>query len=136
MWLIYWSSKSENTKRFIEKINYPNTLRLPLNGKETIYVNQPYILVVPTYGGGKVEGAVPKPVIYFLNDKTNRSYIRGVISAGNRNFGSAYALAGKIIAQKCNVPLLYHFELLGLPEDIISVQSIIKEYQERENKEC
>ena len=63
-----------------------------------------------------------KPVIQFLNNATNRSMIRGVIAAGNTNFGSAYGLAGDIVSQKCAVPLLYRFELLGTEEDIANVK--------------
>ncbi len=44
------------------------------------------------------KGAVPKQVIRFLNDAQNRSNIRGVITAGNTNFGTAFCLAGDIIA--------------------------------------
>jgi hypothetical protein len=35
------------------------------------------------------------------NDEANRRGIRGVIAAGNRNFGAGYCLAGSIIAKKC-----------------------------------
>jgi len=64
------------------------------------------------------QGAVPKQVIRFLNAPTRRARIVGVIASGNRNFGATYALAGRIIATKCNVPLLYRFELAGTPTDI------------------
>ncbi|STD21840.1 ribonucleotide reductase stimulatory protein [Enterobacter asburiae] len=32
----------------------------------------------------------PRQVIRFLNDPHNRGLIRGVIAAGNRNFGDAF----------------------------------------------
>ena len=47
---------------------------------------EPYVLVLPTYGGTGGEGSVPKQVIRFLNDPQNRQLIRGVIGAGNTNF--------------------------------------------------
>ncbi|MDX7018593.1 class Ib ribonucleoside-diphosphate reductase assembly flavoprotein NrdI, partial [Klebsiella aerogenes] len=84
---------------------------------------QPFVLLCPTYGGGGVKGAVPKAVIQFLNIPENRQLIRGVIASGNTNFGSAYGLAGDIIAQKCQVPFLYRFELLGTPEDVKRVKT-------------
>ena len=71
------------------------------------------MLVLPTYGGGNEGGAVPKQVITFLNDEHNRSLIRGVIAAGNTNFGDAFCIAGDIISGKCGVPYLYRFELHG-----------------------
>ena len=66
---------------------------------------------------------MPKPVINFLNNPANRALIIGVIGAGNRNFGETYALAGRIIAKKCNVPLLYTFELAGTDTDIARVRA-------------
>ena len=85
-------------------------------------VDEPYVLITPTYGGGQgrghEKGAVPKQVIRFLNDEENRKHLRGVISAGNTNFGAGYGLAGDIIARKCGVPHLYRFELFGTPDDV------------------
>lgn len=120
--LVYYSSTSENTHRFVEKLGMSST-RLPVDAaSEPPVVAEPYVLVLPTYGGGDGKGAVPKPVIHFLNNKANRALIRGVIAAGNTNFGTGYALAGDIVAQKCAVPLLYRFELLGTAEDVRNVK--------------
>jgi len=119
--LVYFSSVSGNTKRFIEKLGRA-AVRIPLLAREgTLRVEEPYVLVVPTYGGGDGKGAVPKQVIKFLNDPHNRELIRGVISAGNTNFGTAFGLAGDIIAAKCHVPHLYRFEVFGTPDDVRAV---------------
>ena len=69
-------------------------------------------------GRGEEKGAVPKQVIRFLNDERNRENLRGVISAGNTNFGEHFCLAGEIISRKCRVPHLYRLELFGTPEDV------------------
>lgn len=120
--LVYFSSASENTHRFVTKLELP-AQRIPLYTSEPpLTVYEPYILLVPTYGGGNGQGAVPKQVIRFLNDPENRSLIRGVISAGNTNFGSAYCLAGDIIAAKCGIPHLYRFELMGTSDDVERVR--------------
>ncbi len=92
--LVYFSSSSENTHRFMQRLGLP-AIRIPLNERERIRVDDPYILVVPSYGGGGTAGAVPRQVIRFLNDAHNRALIRGVIASGNRNFGEAYGRAGK-----------------------------------------
>ncbi|GAA1851216.1 class Ib ribonucleoside-diphosphate reductase assembly flavoprotein NrdI [Microbacterium koreense] len=120
--LVYFSSISGNTARFIEKLDLP-AKRIPLRGDDPlIVVDEPFVLVTPTYGGGQgrgeEKGAVPKQVIRFLNDERNRKHIRGVISAGNTNFGEHFCLAGDIISRKCNVPHLYRLELFGTADDV------------------
>jgi protein involved in ribonucleotide reduction len=116
--LVYFSSVSGNTKRFMDKLALP-AKRIPLFAKDpALTVDDPYVLILPTYGGGTEGGAVPKQVIRFLNEERNRQLIRGVISAGNTNFGESFGLAGDIISRKCNVPHLYRLELFGTPEDI------------------
>ena len=125
---MYFSSTSENTHRFVGKLGF-RSARIPLRPKEApLAVDEEYILLVPTYGGGSVKGAVPKQVITFLNDPHNRSLCRGVIASGNTNFGEAYCLAGDIIASKLNVPLLYRYELLGTPTDVVRVQEGLEDF--------
>ena len=129
--LIYFSSTSENTKRFISKLG-AEAARIPLHAKdEPLTACEPYVLVVPTYGGTGGEGSVPKQVIRFLNNPQNRRLLRGVIGAGNTNFGDNYCMAGDIIAAKCNVPHLYRFELMGTPEDVSRVQEGLEEFWTR-----
>ena len=94
-------------------------------------MDEPFVLVLPTYGGGEGKGAVPKPVIRFLNVANNRDLIRGVIAAGNTNFGTGYCLAGNIVSQKCAVPLLYRFELLGTDEDVTNVRQGLERFWTR-----
>jgi protein involved in ribonucleotide reduction len=129
--LVYFSSRSENTRRFVEKLGVA-ALRLPVDATdEPPRAQAPFVLVSPTYGGGGEKGAVPKPVIRFLNDPRNRSLIRGVIAAGNTNFGTGYALAGNIVSAKCAVPYLYRFELLGTDEDVDNVRQGLERFWTR-----
>ncbi|MBW3093569.1 class Ib ribonucleoside-diphosphate reductase assembly flavoprotein NrdI [Bifidobacterium sp. 82T10] len=121
--VVYFSSASENTARFVEHCRLNElgiaSYRIPLRpGDEPLAVHEPYVLIVPTYGGGVVSKAVPPQVKRFLNDPDNRAWIRGVIASGNTNFGEAYAAAGRIVSAKCKVPLLFTFELMGTPEDV------------------
>lgn len=126
--LVYFSSISGNTHRFIEKLGLPAD-RIPLYATEDpLVVVEPYVLIVPTYGGGPETRAVPKQVIRFLNDERNRKLIRGVIAAGNTNFGEAYGIAGDIIARKLQVPHLYRFELFGTPDDVRAVQDGLEQF--------
>jgi protein involved in ribonucleotide reduction len=132
--LVYFSSVSENTHRFVQKLGVAAT-RIPLHGR--IEVDEPYVLVLPTYGGGRrnpeiedntAGGYVPKQVIAFLNNEHNRSLIRGVIAAGNNNFGAEFAYAGNVISRKCDVPYLYRFELMGTPDDVDAVRAGLADF--------
>lgn len=106
--IAYYSTTSGNTERFVQKLGCP-TLRI----RKDVEVYQPFILATPTY-----DGRVPAPVVRFLNEERNRRHIRGVIGFGNTSFGSRFGAAGRIISEKCHVPLLHTVELFGLPEDI------------------
>ena len=121
--LVYFSSVSGNTRRFMERLDLP-AARIPLRPRVEgeLRVARPFVLVVPTYGGGHRSTAVPKQVIGFLNDPVNRGLLRGVITAGNTNFGEDYCLAGTVISDKCQVPELYRFELLGTERDVHRVR--------------
>ncbi|WP_129339506.1 class Ib ribonucleoside-diphosphate reductase assembly flavoprotein NrdI [Cellulomonas endophytica] len=129
--LVYFSSASGNTHRFVEKLGLPAD-RIPLRRTDPMLrAEEPYVLVVPTYGGGNEGGAVPRQVVAFLNDEHNRSLIRGVVAAGNTNFGAAYCIAGDVVAAKCRVPYLYAFELMGTSEDVTRVRDGLGRFWQR-----
>lgn len=141
--LVYFSSASGNTTRFVEGCRLDefgiHAMRIPLRPDEPeLHVNEPYVLLTPTYGGGTIDKAVPVQVKRFLNDERNRSGIIGVIASGNTNFGEAYGIAGDIIAAKCRVPLLYRFELMGTSEDTATVREGLRrffdEYTQQEQR--
>lgn len=126
--LIYFSSASDNTHRFVSKLPVRSS-RIPLLTKEdTLHALSPFVLVLPTYGGVGGQGAVPRQVIKFLNVENNRVLLRGVIGAGNTNFGDTYCLAADIVAAKCGVPVLYRFELMGTSEDVDRVTQGLEEF--------
>ena len=53
--IVYFSSISGNTHKFVEKIR-ARRLRLPLRtGEDTLILDEPFVLIVPTYG--KPDGA-------------------------------------------------------------------------------
>lgn len=136
--LVYFSSVSENTHRFVQKLQLP-AIRIPLHGGDT-EVTSPYVLILPTYGGGhkapdiNTGGYVPKQVIKFLNNEHNRALLRGVIAAGNNNFGTEFCYAGDVVSRKCGVPYLYRFELMGTDEDVQTVRAGLAEFWKDE--EC
>ena len=136
--LVYFSSVSENTHRFVQRLGLPElgipVHRIPLRPADGfLTVDEPFVLMAPTYGGGNEGGAVPRQVRRFLGDVHNRSLVRGVIAAGNTNFGAAYCIAGDIISAKCQVPYLYAFELLGTAEDAERVRDGLGRFWQRQS---
>ncbi|WP_371246830.1 class Ib ribonucleoside-diphosphate reductase assembly flavoprotein NrdI [Mycoplasmopsis agassizii] len=130
MLVVYFSSISNNTHRFIQKLGIDNK-RIPTELTDApLIVDQDYVLITPTYaGGGEFKnGAVPKQVINFLNNPQNRSFCKAVIASGNTNFGDTFALAGPIISKKLNIPLLYQFELLGTADDTAQISKILNDF--------
>lgn len=127
--LIYFSSATENTKVFVEQLEFQST-RLPLFSKDPeVIASEPYVLVLPTYGGGRDEALVPKQVMKFLRHKENRDLCVGVIGSGNINFGDKYAAAADSIGGKLGVPVLARFELRGMRSDVESItEGLIKNW--------
>lgn len=136
MLIVYFSSATGNTHRFVEKLGL-SSKRIPLHKTdEPLIVDEPYVLICPTYGGGaSISGANPKPVpvqvIRFLNNEHNRGLIRAVISGGNSNFGTDFGVAGDVISRKCKVPYVYRFELMGNEEDVAVVRAGLLENAEQ-----
>ena len=61
--VVYFSSISGNTHKFVEKL-HARTQRLPLRtGEDTLVVQEPYVLCVPTYGKPEGAGNVPPQVV-------------------------------------------------------------------------
>lgn len=124
--LVYFSNVSENTRRFVDKLQGSST-RIPIkwSDSEPLIVEKEYVLFVPTYGGGNDSHTVPKQVVRFLNIKSNRDLLRGVVGLGNTNFGSHYCKAAEMITAKTGVPLLYRVEILGTSDDVEQVKERI-----------
>ncbi|MDO4909640.1 MAG: class Ib ribonucleoside-diphosphate reductase assembly flavoprotein NrdI [Corynebacterium sp.] len=136
MLVVYFSSATGNTHKFVEKLKLPSA-RIPLHKSDPeLIVNEPYCLIVPTYGGGvSISGREPRPVpnqvIRFLNNKHNRDLARCVISSGNTNFGLDFATAGTVISEKLDIPFVYRFELMGTQEDVTKVREGLIDNAER-----
>ena len=127
--LVYFSSVSENTHRFAQKVEAGGIeiFRLPLKASEAsqVLIERPYVLAVPTYGGGKPGQESPRytpiQVKKFLSNKCNRDNLQAVIGMGNTNFYTEYGIAADIISAKMNVPVAMKIELLGTSEEVQSV---------------
>ena len=135
--LVFFSSASGYTKRFVEKVGLP-AVQIPLRPRVEgmITIDEPAVLVLPTYGAGPATKAVPKQVIQFLNIEHNRKLIRGVIGTGNTNFGEAYGLAADIVSYKLQVPVLYKLEIFGTPEDVEKVREGVPKFMQNNAREA
>ena len=127
--VVYFSSVSENTKRFVDKLE-ARSVRITIRTEEAAEFvhDRDSVLVLPTYGGGNDNSTVPKQVIKFLNNPENRKHIKAVIAGGNTNFGSHFGKAGDIVADKLGVPVLYRFEITGTPEDVVEVKERLAQF--------
>ena len=127
MHIVYFSSVTGNTKRFVDRLGVSRT-RIPIHGDPPrMYI--PYVLVVPSYGTGRND--VPPQVKRFLSDPENRDMLQGVIGSGNMNFGQLYGISARKIADKLGVDMLYRFELAGTDEDVIAVRNGLTKMDER-----
>jgi protein involved in ribonucleotide reduction len=124
MHIVYFSNYSGNTKRFVEKLE-ADTTQIPIKG-ETPVVSTPYVLFVPTYGGGSDTQTVPRQVVAFLNIAENRELLVGIVGMGNTNFGSHYCKAATLISEKTGKPVLDKVEIFGTPEDVERVQKMLQ----------
>jgi protein involved in ribonucleotide reduction len=116
----YFSSATQNTARFVQKLGYP-----ALDVRHAEHTKgEPFVLVCPTYADGEGRGALPRAVRAFIN--TNHEDIVGVIGTGNRNFGETFCLGAKMVARKCNVPLLHCVELDGNDDDVTKTRERIE----------
>jgi protein involved in ribonucleotide reduction len=121
--IVYFSNYSGNTKRFVEKLNDSSTIRIPVDWDSGgITVDQPYVLFVPTYGGGEGRAAIPRQVRFFLNIKENRRLLRGVVGFGNTNFGEHFCKAADLISAKTGVPVIARVEIFGTQDDVNKVK--------------
>lgn len=80
-----------------------------------------YVLITPSYQDFMMDSLVD-----FLNFKTNKKNLIGVIGCGNRNFNDLFAQTAKKLAVTLKIPILYLMEFSGTPQDVVNVRKIIK----------
>jgi len=121
--IVYFSNYSGNTKRFVERLNENDAIRIPIDRSDRgITVDRPYVLLVPTYGGGEGRAAIPRQVRSFLNVRENRALLRGVVGFGNTNFGEHFCRAADLISAKTGVPVIARVEIFGTEDDVNTVK--------------
>ena len=81
--LVVYLSITGQTRKFVHKLDYP-LLEITPNSVFT-EVQEPYIVVVPTY-----EKEATEIVNEFIEVGNNRHYFKGVAGGGNRNFNTLF----------------------------------------------
>lgn len=108
-----------------------NIIRIPISMSDDDLcpiATDPFILFVPTYGGGSDGHAIPRQVRRFLNIPENRNLIQGVVGLGNINFGDHYCKAADLVSRKTGVPVLARVEIFGTQEDVSNIREKLKHY--------
>lgn len=108
-----------NTRRFVDKLEM-DSLEIDMVNP-FIAINEPYVMVVPTYDKEATE--IANDFIEF-NDL---ELLKGVMGGGNLNFADLFVFTAKDLARDYNVPLLHSFEYSGTHIDVDSVKKIIGE---------
>lgn len=121
--IVYFSNYSGNTKKFVEKLGMTAT-RIPIqaDANSPIEMDRPFVLFVPTYGGGSDRSAIPRQVRSFLNVPGNRDLLQGVVGFGNTNFGEHFCKAADMISRKTGVPIVARVEIFGTEHDVNKVK--------------
>lgn len=127
---IVYLSLTGQTKRLAKKFKNPlwgteNTLSEIDISNPFLSVEEPYLLIVPSYEEAEVEDAF----IDFLETENNISNCVGMVGSGNLNFGELFLVTAKRLHEQYDIPILYKLEFHGTPRDIESIQKILKDLQ-------
>lgn len=117
--IVYWSG-SGITKRVAKKYG-----GVHLND----YVpDQPFTLMVPTYGSPRTGGGIPDVVLQFLS--LHGHNLEAVIGVGNTTFGEDFCFGAKEIATAFEVPLAMMIDIVPTREQEVSLLKIKEQYEE------
>lgn len=105
--LVVYDSKTGNVQRFVDKLDM-KVVKISKN----LVIDEPYVLVTFTTGFGEI----PDTTLKFIQN--NYTYLQGVASSGNMNWGMSYAKAADLISQLYKVPVIMKFELSGTKKDV------------------
>lgn len=117
--IVYWSG-SGITERVAKKVG-----GVHLND----YVpDQPFTLIVPTYGSPRTGGYIPDAVVQFLN--MHGHCMDAVVGVGNTTFGEDFCYGAKVIASAFEVPLAMMIDVVPTDTQLVSLYKIKEQYEE------
>ena len=114
--LVSYYSLTGNIQKFLEKSSAKNILPI-VTGQEII--NENSLLITSSIAFGEC----PPYVLQFT--KNNHKFIKGLIGSGNKNWGSLYCGAVKMLSTEYSIPILLQFELTGDIEDLVQFNKIV-----------
>jgi nrdI protein len=117
--LVYYT-KTGNTKRFVDKINGYESIELsPID--PFITLNEPYILVIPSYEPN-VLPEIYETLVDFFEINDNVVLCAGTFSGGNLNFNDKFGVTARWIKKKYNIPIIHMFEFQGGNRDVAELE--------------
>lgn len=121
--VVYFSVTGQ-TRRFVKKLESDNTYEI--DGIDPEHeVNEPFVLVVPSYS----DDAITEPVDEFLSYGSNAKNLKGIVGNGNRNFAELFIITAKRLAKKYHAPIIYAFEFNGTPRDVSNFKKAVKKIE-------
>jgi protein involved in ribonucleotide reduction len=121
----YYSSASGLVRSFAERLGRP-AYNLADREHRLSEADGPWVLLTPSYKTGNDRNdTVPEGVRRFLASPVNRRRLVGVMGSGNRNFGSHYQRACRVVAERSGRPVLFEFELAGTPWDVEECRQVL-----------
>lgn len=125
MKLVFFSLTGQ-TRRFIKKLDLSTPAHEIDPNNPFHELNEPYILIVPTY-----DAEVTEVVNDFIEYKSNQDNLLAVAGGGNRNFADLFIFTAKDIAKDYDVPLVFSFEFNGTPEDVENFKKVVSEIESK-----
>ncbi|MDV3143561.1 MAG: class 1b ribonucleoside-diphosphate reductase subunit alpha [Candidatus Phytoplasma australasiaticum] len=115
--IVYDGLKHGNIYDFVKKLDYPSE-----HISEFVNNNEEIILIIKTVGFGELSQEARDFLIKYSH------LVIGVVSSGNKNYGSNYAKAGDVASKDFGIPLIMKFEGRGFTEDIKKLNKWLKNY--------
>ncbi|GEA89879.1 protein NrdI [Cellulomonas cellasea] len=124
--MYYYSSTSGLVRSFAERLGRP-AYNLAEREHRRSVADGPWVLLTPSYKTGNDRNdTIPEGVRRFLASPVNRRRLVGVLGSGNRNFGTHYQRAARVVAERSGRPVLFEFELAGTPWDVAECREILE----------
>lgn len=115
---VVYLSITGNTRRFVDKLDMDSLELNPAN--PFVSIDEPYIIIAPTY-----EIEATESINDFIEYQNNQSFLKGIVGAGNLNFGELFVFTAKDLVKEYNSELLYSFEFSGTDKDVEAIKNIL-----------